>query len=167
MASTQAGAAPSPTGKSGGSLWLISVVVLTLFGVGGGWFIGTEIVAMTKAADSPKPKEQAPTPQSTYSGDIVVKELPPIVTNLFVPEGAWIRLQTSIVYDKKTIPESDINVMSAHIADDILAFVKTLSAPQIQGASGLQHLREDLNERASLRSDGHVKELIIETLVIQ
>jgi flagellar FliL protein len=167
MASTQADAATSKAGKSGGSLWLVSVLVLTLFGAGGGWFIGTQIVAMIRGADSPKPKDEPASPASAYSGDTVVKELPPIVTNLAIPEGSWIRLQASIVYDKKLLSDPDVNVLSAHIVDDILGFVKTLSAPQIQGASGLQHLREDLNERVALRSEGHVRELIIETLVIQ
>ena len=33
--------------------------------------------------------------------------------------------------------------------------------------AGLQYLRDDLTERASIRSRGKVRELIIETLVIQ
>jgi flagellar protein FliL len=38
---------------------------------------------------------------------------------------------------------------------------------EIGGASGLQHLREDLTERAVIRSQGHVHELILQTLVVQ
>ncbi len=38
---------------------------------------------------------------------------------------------------------------------------------QVEGASGLQHLREDLNERAVLRSKGAIRELIVESLVVQ
>jgi flagellar FliL protein len=45
--------------------------------------------------------------------------------------------------------------------------MRTLSEAQIGGASGLQHLREDLNERAAIRSGGLVRELIIQTLVVQ
>ena len=39
--------------------------------------------------------------------------------------------------------------------------------PQLEGVRGLQYLREDLNERAILRSDGKVRELIVEGLVVQ
>ena len=56
---------------------------------------------------------------------------------------------------------------AARISDDLLAFVKTLTMAQLQGASGLQHLREDLTERALVRSDGRVREVMIETLVVQ
>ena len=49
----------------------------------------------------------------------------------------------------------------------MLAFVRTLTLAQLQGASGLQHLREDLNERVAIRTDGHIHELMIEMLVIQ
>ena len=45
--------------------------------------------------------------------------------------------------------------------------MRTLTLAQIAGASGLQHLREDLNERAAIRSDGRVRELILQTLVVQ
>ena len=38
---------------------------------------------------------------------------------------------------------------------------------QFEGSRGLQHLRDDLSERANIRSSGKVRELIIETLVIQ
>ena len=38
--------------------------------------------------------------------------------------------------------------MGAEIAGDILAFLRTTSLSQIQGAAGLQNLRDDLNERA-------------------
>ena len=75
------------------------------------------------------------------------------------------RLQTAIVYDRANAQEMDVT--AARIDDDLLAFVKTLSLAQIQGASGFQHLREDLNERAIIRSDGHVREVMIETLVVQ
>ena len=58
-------------------------------------------------------------------------------------------------------------MLAAQIAEDILAYMKTVTVAQIGGASGLQHLREDLNERASIRSDGHVREFIIQTVVVQ
>ena len=48
-----------------------------------------------------------------------------------------------------------------------LAYLRTLSMAQIEGASGLQHLREDLNERVAIRTKGAVRELIVESLVVQ
>ena len=57
---------------------------------------------------------------------------------------------------------------TAQLLPDLLDRVLgALSAAQIEGARGLQYLREDLNERAAIRSAGKVRELIIETLVVQ
>ncbi len=102
--------------------------------------------------------------QPAYSNMSLV-DLPPVIANLADPASAWVRLQAAVVVDKQTTTKPD--VLGAEISDDILGFIKTLSLSQIAGASGLQHLREDLSERASIRSQGHVRELIIQTLVVQ
>ena len=94
-----------------------------------------------------------------------MKELAPVVTNLAAPDGSWIRLQTAIVYDKTDAPAMEL--VGRKVSEDILTFVRTLTLEQIQGASGLEALRDDLNERAQLRSDGKVRELLIEMLVVR
>jgi flagellar FliL protein len=48
-----------------------------------------------------------------------------------------------------------------------MAYLRTLALSQIEGAGGLQALREDLAERVRLRSNGRARELVIETLVVQ
>jgi flagellar protein FliL len=100
-----------------------------------------------------------------YGGGTSVRELPPIIANLAEPSDAWVRVQASIVFDGKAVPKPDL--LAAEIGEDLLGFMRTLSVAQIGGASGLQHLREDLNERASTRSEGLVRELIVQTLVVQ
>ena len=45
--------------------------------------------------------------------------------------------------------------------EDIVAFLGP-SRSQIEGASGFQHLREDLNERVRVRSGGKVRDLVIQ-----
>jgi flagellar protein FliL len=84
------------------------------------------------------------------------------VTNMAAPAGAWIRMEGSVVTDP--LNEEEASVLVARIGEDIVSYV---SASQIAGARGLQYLREDLNERATIRSGGKVRELIIETLVVQ
>jgi flagellar protein FliL len=150
--------------KGGGPMGVVvPVLVLTLVAGGGGFMVGKQIVAKAKAAMAAeaKPAEPGGPPPSTTA----LRELPPVVANLSAPEGSWVRLQTAIVYEKADQPQ--IEVLSAKIADDTLAYLRTLSLAQLQGASGLQHLREDLSERAAVRSDGHVHEVMIEMMVIQ
>jgi flagellar protein FliL len=157
----------APKGKKGGGLMgvVVPVLVLTLVAAGGGFAVGKQIVARAKAAAAAEAKPvtgaDAPLPPSLTA----LREIPPVVANLAAPEGSWVRLQTAIVYDKVDQPQ--IEILSAKIADDTLAYLRTLSLTQLQGASGLQHLREDLSERAAVRSDGHVHEVMIEMMVIQ
>ncbi len=128
---------------------------------GGGFVVGKQIMAKAKAAVAPEDKtSEALAPVTT-----AVRELPPVVANLTAPEGSWVRLQIAIVYNKTDAPQ--IDVLSSKISDDTLGYLRTLSLTQIQGANGLQHLREDLSERAAVRSEGHVKEVMIEMMVIQ
>ena len=145
--------------------WVLPILALTLAAAGGGALIGLQIVSAIRAAVLSESQAQAASAGSQLLGNSAVKELAPIVANLASPDGSWVRLQTAIVYDKSEAPQ--IDVVAARIDDDILAFVKTLTVAQLQGASGLQHLREDLNERAALRSDGRVRELMIEMLVVR
>ena len=149
--------------KKGGGLMgvVVPVLVLTLIAGGGGFVVGKQIMAKAKAAVAPEAKADAAHPVSTTA----VRELPPVVANLTAPEGSWVRLQIAIAYNKADAPE--IDTLSTKISDDTLGYLRTLSLAQLQGASGLQHLREDLSERAAVRSEGHVSEVMIEMMVIQ
>jgi flagellar FliL protein len=144
---------------------LAQVGALTILGAAGGGFVGTLIVAKVRAGVIAAAVPPEPVAKGALSEDVVVKELSPIVTNLAQPEGMKVRLQASILFNKKEVPAPTL--MSAQITDDLVAYLKTLSIAQLQGGSGLQSLREDLNERVAIRSEGHVRELIIETLVVQ
>ncbi|MGO4870852.1 MAG: flagellar basal body-associated protein FliL [Roseiarcus sp.] len=92
-------------------------------------------------------------------------EMPPIVTNLGSPQDTWIRLEATIVYDAAALPHPE--AVAAEIAGDELAYLHTATLSQIEGPVGLQNVRQDLNERAVIRSGGKVSELIIRTLVVQ
>ncbi len=141
------------------------VIVLTLAAAGGGALVGRQIVSATRAADDKAPAEAGKPAAAAAAPARALKELTPVVTNLAAPEGAWIRLQAALVFDKADAPAMDL--LAPKVGEDVLAFVRTLTLEQIQGASGLEALRDDLNERARLRSDGKVRELLIEMLVVR
>lgn len=98
-------------------------------------------------------------------GALQVKELPTIVTNLAQSETSWIRLQAAIVYDPAEVPHSE--KLIAEIMSDITAFLRNVTVASLEGSDGLRRLQEDLSERAAIRSDRKVRELIIETMVVQ
>ena len=164
MASASIAKGEPAKGTLGLRAWLGAMMGLTLLAGGAGGFLGLRLLPNGVAAAPADAKPAGPA-EPAYVGDVTLRELPPIITNLADPTDAWLRLQASIVFDKKTVEKPD--VLSAEIANDLLGYVKSLTLTQIGGASGLQHLREDLSERAQIRSDGRVRELIIEALVVQ
>ena len=94
-----------------------------------------------------------------------IVDLPPIVTNLGAPQDTWVRLEGSIIFDPRALPHPD--VVAGRIGDDILAYLRTVSLRQLEGPIGLENIRQDLNDRAAIRSDGKVRAFVIRTLVVQ
>ncbi len=167
MARNPAKLANTATPSKGGKGWLVMLAVLTPLAIGTGGIFGNYMVStVEKAVDEKKRSEEDNKSQAlVYSGDMILKAVTPVVTNLTGGSDTWIRIESSIVFKNGALENPEI--MTAEIRQDILAYLRTLSISQIQGASGLQHLREDLNERVVLRSKGLVRELIVETLVVQ
>jgi flagellar protein FliL len=146
------------TGSFKGALIELTVVVLLAAGAG----VAFEVFRPTQThgtEGSVGPAATAPSHPST------IFDLPPIVTNLGAPQDTWIRLEGSIVFDPKTLPHPE--AAAGKIGDDILAYLRTISLRQLEGPIGLENIRQDLNERATTRSEGKVRELVIRTLVVQ
>jgi flagellar FliL protein len=139
---------------------ILATLVVTVMAVGMG-----ALFAVPPPTAEPVVKAEASAPGSPASGPSDLFEMPPIVTNLGAPKDTWIRLEASIVFDAKTIPHPE--TLADEIASDELAYLRTVSLSQIEGPIGLQNIRQDLNERAAIRSNGKVSELIIRTLVVQ
>lgn len=146
---------------------LLTLALLTLLSafVGGGFGLAIVSNIEKKVEEKYKDLPQKTTQASPYIGDIAIKKIAPVVTNLADSENEWIRIEASIVY--KPSSESNADVMIAEIRQDLLTYLHTVSLSQIQGPSGLLHLREDLNERVKLRSKGVIQEIVLETLVVQ
>ena len=156
-----------PEKKKGSSLigTILAILVLTIAGAGAGGFLGLQVLAVAETAAKKKAEVEAEKPQPEYAEPLTIKTVPPIIANLANPSTAWLRMEASVVFDGEA-PE-DADALVAQIGADALAFVKTVSLRQIEGASGLLHLREDLTERAKIRSEGRVREFIIQALAVE
>jgi flagellar FliL protein len=163
------------------------LVALTLTGAGGGAFLGMSLGQGPSASAGRSPGETlreanggakgvdshgggGPTASleaiRTPARSLMrLKELPAVITNLGTPETSWVRLQASILYDAKAVPQPDLLV--TELMSDLVAFLRTISLASIEGPEGLRRLHEDLSERAAIRSEGRVREFIIQALVIQ
>jgi flagellar protein FliL len=138
------------------------------------WTIAISLAACAGAAfevlrPAPPPaadKTMQESSASALSGQAsTIVDLPPIVTNLGAPQDTWVRLEGSIIFDPKTLPHPE--AVATQIADDALAYLRTVSLHQLEGPIGLENIRQDLNERAATRSGGKVHAFVIRTLVVQ
>ena len=95
-------------------------------------------------------------------GKLGIVHLEPITTNLAGPGDTWVRLELALIFDDKP------DLMTAQtVQQDILAYLRTVKFHQVEGASGFQHLKSDIEERAAIRSDGKVKGVLIRTLLFE
>ena len=138
---------------------LATVVVTVMAGGMGALFAVPAPSAPTPAANS------EPTPGGVVPAASGLFEMPPIVTNLGSPKDTWIRLEAAIVFDAKSVEHPE--TLAEEIAGDELAYLRTVTLSQVEGPIGLENIRQDLNERAAIRSGGKVGELVIRTLVVQ
>lgn len=168
---------------------IVIMLVLTLLALGLGWGAGMYLkkqagptTAEAPAAPAPaevdhekkddhgakdehgagEAKAEADGHGKAAPGAPVVIPLEPITTNLASPTTTWVRLEVSIVSEGPPAPGlADI------MQQDILAYMRNVKLHQIEGPSGFQHLRDDLDERARIRSEGHVNRVLIRTLLFE
>lgn len=162
MANTEQIAPPK-----GPSLIIQIAMLLAMTGValGVGWFAGTYLKNSEKPAPPAKEShEKKATHEAKKEGDAgpALVDLAPMTTNLAAPAEIWARVQLSLVFDGP--PPAG---MAEDVHQDLLAFLRTVKMHQVEGASGYQHLRADLQERAAIRSGGKVKEVLVRTLLFE
>ncbi len=153
-----------PKGEMGLKQNAIAFIIAALIAGGVGGFLGMQAkpAAPPSADAAAKPDDDKKFAPIMEMGTL---DVPPVVTNLAAPPDVWIRVEGSILFEGKTLPHGEALV--AQISSDILAYMRTQTLQDIQGVAGLQHLRQDLDERVATRTDGHVREFMIKSLVVQ
>ena len=147
--------------KSTLALGLI-VIVSCGMGLGQGFALARRLQASPpKIAVEPHASER---PEAAASPS-TLRELKPIITNLASPAGAWVRLEAALVFRPDRVAQPD--VVAGEIANDFALYLRALTARELEGVEGLRQLRDELVERAALRTNDGVRDVVIETLVIQ
>jgi flagellar FliL protein len=143
------------------------VLILTALAAGAGTLWGLRVVGTVE--NTVMKRMEAATPDlvvnAQMTGTLVLKKLSPIVTNLAAPANTWVRLEAALLMEQKAAATADPLVGA--ITEDILGFLRSVTAQQMEGPAGLRNLREDLIERVAIRSKGLVRDIVIETLVVQ
>jgi flagellar FliL protein len=123
-----------------------------------------QAAAPAGGAAANKDAESKKEPEDPAAADMKrgVYPLPAIMTNLAAPTDTWIRIEAAAVFDG----EVDAS-MADMVHQDLLAYVRTVKLHQVEGPSGFLHMKDDLNERARIRSGGKVKTILIRTIVFE
>jgi flagellar FliL protein len=168
MANAFDGQAPAKT-RSGLFLTIGAVLAVTVIGGAGGWFLGKTlapdvaqpVVEDIETAAAPEgDKKEGLQKLATEENGIV--QLEPIITNLAFPAERWVRLEVALLFKQK--PDAKL---AEAIHQDIAVYLRTVSLQQIEGPRGFQYLKEDLEERADMISEGKVTRLMFRTFLIQ
>ncbi|WP_407692046.1 flagellar basal body-associated FliL family protein [Rhizobium gallicum] len=150
------------------------LLTLTFLGAGGGWLVGTMIAPNVRSAEQAEEAAQTASASaedkkegegglphiSTEANNVV--QLEPITSNLAYPSENWVRLEVALLFNGPP----DVKV-AEDIHQDVLAYIRTVSLQQIEGPRGFQYLRDDIQERVDLRSQGRVSKVMFRTFVIE
>jgi flagellar FliL protein len=148
--------AENGSSKSG----IIGTVIGTLAAIGGGFAFGSfGIKGGGAVADVAVPPTKAPVAKPAE-----VRALAPIVTNLREPSSLYVRLEAVVVFEPNT---PDSAALAAKIGDDLVSYLRTVSLSELDGPTGFQYVREDLRKRAVQLGAGKVRELLLQSFVIQ
>ena len=157
--------------KSSLVVTIAGVAIASVIAAGGGWVIGgmlapaaIDLQAKAEAEEAknmPKKDEEEEVPVAGDDNPNLIR-LQPITTNLSFPSESWVRLEVSLVVKG----DPDIEMVEL-VHQDMVGYLRTLSLQQVQGARGFRYVREDLKERAILRSKGNVENILIRTFVIE
>lgn len=149
---------------------IAGVVILTLLGAGGGWLVGgmiapkiagAEAAAHAPAASAEKGKAAEGIEKISAEANGII-QLDPITTNLAYPSTNWVRLEVALMF------KGPVEVgLAEDIHQDIMAYVRTVSLQQLEGPRGFQYLKDDIQERVDLRSQGRVSKVMFRTFVIE
>ncbi|KQS65140.1 flagellar basal body protein FliL [Rhizobium sp. Leaf371] len=182
-----------PKKKSGMVMTIAAVAIVSVLGAGGGWFLGSMLAPEPLTSDEARVLEEAKAtirtreaaeaaneaappggghgeaskedkdglPKASTEANGVL-QLDPITTNLSYPTENWIRLELALLF--KGTPDV---AMAQQIHEDIATYLRTVSLQQIQGPRGFQYLKDDIQERVDLRSEGRVTNVIFRTFVVQ
>lgn len=151
--------------KASGGISILAVIIFSLLAAGSGVGFGFLVPGLIK--DKPAAQTNDAAADDKHGVSIATRLMPlaPLTTNLAEPKSTWVRIEASIVGTENLGPDADI--MTRKMSEDIIGYFRTVSLDQIEGPSGFQHLREDLNDRVRVRSEGKVSELIITSLIVE
>lgn len=157
--------AAKPQEKPGGAASAIAgfiIVSVLTGGIGAGAGVFLSDTGPRDAAHTGGASTHQPRPPAAPAHKIMA--VPPILTTLLAPANTFIRLEAALIADFDT---PNLDSLGAKVGEDFIGYLRSVALKHIEGPSGFQHLRGDLLERAQQRSNGKIRDIAIQTLVIE
>jgi flagellar FliL protein len=144
------------------------LIALLIGGIGGGAFGYFGMPVARKAeADASKPAvevaKQDPS-AGRFPSDALEIPLQPIIIDIDKEHPTKVRLELSVIAARGT---SNTGTLQGELREDAIAFLRGLTVKDIEGARGLQNLREQLDDRAKIRGRGAVLGLLVGGIVLE
>jgi len=150
--------------KSDVKMFAMAAAVLTLVAAPTGWFLGRYLTSSENIYAQIMPTHKSDDKAENIKENRHIIPLAPIITDMSPQEGGRVRVEIALVSDDVRPLELDL---VADIANDFVALLRQTTVSQIKGASGFMYLREDLLERARMRSQNKISNILITNLVIE
>ncbi|WP_163267303.1 flagellar basal body-associated FliL family protein [Chelativorans alearense] len=148
-----------------------ALLVVTALAVGMGWYTGGYLEGHQAPVSEPgtikdqgsvESKEEQVDGEGEARPAPTVTVLDPITANLADPTEVWVRMELAVVFDGEPDP-----ALARAIHQDLFAYMRTVKLRQIESASGFQYLKADLRERARIRSEGRVSDVLVITFIYE
>ena len=165
---------------------LVIISLLTLVGAGVGFAVGAMLgeagepsiaatpevaeaetgTAKNEAAGSELPVAEGETEQEPLdAAQLKIVPFPPVLTTLADPKGKWIRLEGSILIDGEGDKAPEL--LAEEAGEQILAYLRSVRLDQLDSASGILGLKDDLDETLTTLSGGQVRRVLIHGLAVE
>ncbi len=171
MATQKTEAAP----KGGLKHLLVASVGVSVLGLAAGFFGGAALLTKDTSPEQAQmqtaaPGEGAHDAKSVDAEKAVPVEynivpLQPIITNLADSSSVWVRLEGSVLINKKSDVKQDI--LALKLSQHVLAYLRTLKLTDVQGVGALPAISQDLDEIVQTLSDGQAQGVLISGLVFE
>lgn len=91
--------------------------------------------------------------------------LQPLVVRMSGSKGKWLRLEGAVAFARPS--KEDRGAIMAQLGEDLMLFLASTGLEQIASPTGLEFLRDDMNDIVKSRTAGEASRLVLKSLVVE
>jgi flagellar protein FliL len=148
---------------------IAGLIAITMIAAGTGiaaaWLLKSgKISGVEVTATEPVRSNKAVALSASIPNGHVVKPVPTIITNLAGDRRVWVRAEFSVLMPPNAAAS---DALAAQIGQDTIMYLRGITPAQIEGPHGLALLREEIEERVRVRTEGRSKGILFKSFVLE